>query len=578
MEKGKGKPAGRLYVFLLLVPFVIGGYQVWCSALAVCILLIILCCGREDGTGERKGRRNCFDDVMVPLISLPVMLLAAGLWGVDRGQAWFGFVKFLPLPLFLAAVRRLPEKGRGELWDAVSSGGIAMTVASATMWCIPATRDWVQVNGRLAGFFQYPNAYAMYLLCGILVRMERPSGKGRRDAAGYVVLTAGLLFSGSRTVLVLAGAVLAALLWQNRGKVRIGRVLLILAGGLFLLVLLLATTGNLRVLERYLILPVHSSTFLGRLLYAADALPVIAGHPLGLGYLGYYFLQGSFQTGVYATRHVHNEFLQLLLDVGWLPAAFMLYALWRTFRRLEYYKRLMLVVLLCHSLFDFDFQFLCLGCILALLMGEEEPGQADSSFGRAERKGIREMGRRQQRICLMKLLSALGLAFLCLWVGAAAFLAYLKQPETVIRIYPAHTESWMALLAEAEEPEEMNRIANRIFQYNQSVSFAYDAKAAVAYSEGDAQKMVDYKLKAIGLARYEMEKYEDYFAKLFTLLQLYQDAGMTRSADYCREKLLEIPGILEQVKDSSSPLAWEIYDKPQLDLPEEMQAVLDFLH
>ncbi len=583
MGEKKEKQTGRLYAFLFLIPFVMGGYMVWCSALATSILLIVLCCespeahlrktrsqnkppfpfhrtGKEDGAGNWKDRRKGFDDAMVPLICLPVMLLAATFWGVDRGQAWFGFVKFLPMPLFLAAVRRIPEKGKRELWDAVPSGGIVMTVVSVAVWCIPATRGWVQVNGRLAGFFQYPNAYAIYLLCGILVRMEQPFGKRHRDALSYLVLTAGLLLSGSRTALVLAGAAMLGLLWHKRGKVRIGMVLSILAGGIFLLLFLLTMTGNSWVLKRYLILPVHSSTFLGRLLYAADALPVIAGHPLGLGYQGYYFLQGSFQTGVYAVRHVHNELLQLLLDVGWLPAAFMLYALWKAFRRLGYYKRLILIVLLCHSLFDFDFQFLSLGCILTLLMEEGEGRQTRLSCGRPERKAI---------------VSALALAFLCLWVGAADFLAYMKYPAVVVRIYPAHTESWMALLGGAEGPEELNRIADRILQYNQCVSFAYDAKATAAYLEGDTQKLVDHKLRAIGLARYETEKYEDYFEKLFILFQLYRDAGMTRSADYCRERLMEIPAMLEQVKANSSKLAWEIYDKPQLDLPEGMQAVLD---
>ena len=45
---------------------------------------------------------------------------------------------------------------------------------------------------------------------------------------------------------------------------------------------------------RFLTTSLHSSTLLGRLLYAQDALPVILRHPFGLGYRSYTYMQGSF--------------------------------------------------------------------------------------------------------------------------------------------------------------------------------------------------------------------------------------------------------------------------------------------
>lgn len=52
---------------------------------------------------------------------------------------------------------------------------------------------------------------------------------------------------------------------------------------------------------------------------------------------------------------------------------------------------------------------------------------------------------------------------------------------------------------------------------------------------------------------------------------------MGKSADYCRERLLEIPAMMEQVKAGSFPLAWRIYDKPELELTEEMRRGLAVL-
>lgn len=174
-------------------------------------------------------------------------------------------------------------------------------------------------------------------------------------------------------------------------------------------------------------------------------------------------------------------------------------------------------------------------------------------------------------------MGAVFLAVFCLWIGTADFLAYIKKPEAVVRIYPAHTRSLMELLKQAETLEEMEQIADRILRYNESVSLAYDAKGNVAYAEGDAEKMIACKLRAIALARYEREEYEDYLERLFTFIRLYQNAGMTRSASYCRERLLEIPDMLEEVKRTTSPLAWMIYDKPDLELTKEMQARIRIL-
>ena len=100
----------------------------------------------------------------------------------------------------------------------------------------------------------------------------------------------------------------------------------------------------------------ESSTLLGRILYYIDALPVVLKNPLGLGYYGYYFTQGSFQSGVYSVAFVHNSVLQFLLDVGFIPAiAFMFIVLFSFFsKNSNFRQRLLIFVLFGHSLFDFE--------------------------------------------------------------------------------------------------------------------------------------------------------------------------------------------------------------------------------
>lgn len=52
-------------------------------------------------------------------------------------------------------------------------------------------------------------------------------------------------------------------------------------------------TGNMQSIGRYLTISLSSSTFLGGLLYVKDAVIPILTNPLGLGYQGYGYEQGS---------------------------------------------------------------------------------------------------------------------------------------------------------------------------------------------------------------------------------------------------------------------------------------------
>ena len=92
----------------------------------------------------------------------------------------------------------------------------------------------------------------------------------------------------------------------TRKRLRIP-LMLLLAACVAAALLFVAITGNQDTIGRFLTISLESSTLMGRLLYYRDVLPVILKHPFGLGYMGYYYAQGGFQTGVYATKFVHNE-------------------------------------------------------------------------------------------------------------------------------------------------------------------------------------------------------------------------------------------------------------------------------
>ena len=482
------------------------------------------------------------------------------LWGVDRGMAWLGFVKFMPLPLFALAAAQMDRTQRRELLRLLPVTGAVMVPATWALGQIPALGTYFLVGGRLAGTFQYPNTFALFLLLGVIVLADRARWDVRRMLC-LASLMAGIFLSGSRTTLaLLLAAVIALGVMARERKTRLllwGMLAALLAAaGLYA-----ALTGDLSTVGRYLTASAGASTFLGRLLYFRDALPVILRHPFGLGYMGYFYAQGGFQTGVYSVANIHNELLQLLLDVGWLPTALALFAVVKSLLPGQNSRlgRMLVLAICAHSLFDFDLQFVALGFVLLLAMDLE----------REETTPFRAEG----------LMVTAGCAVVCLslYFGAASGLYYAHAYEAAATLYPGYTGAWLQLLPQAADAAEMDRLADRVLKQNRSAALAYDAKARAAYADGDIQAMIEYKQQAIALAKYALEEYLDYFDMLAVGVQLYEQAGDRASADYCRACLRSIPDMLARTLEDTSPLAWRIDDKPSLTLPEPYRQRLEAL-
>lgn len=576
-----------LQMFLFLSPFLYGGFFEWAAcAYSVFLIGYLLYCGWKagalllftayglDGNGMFAIHGN------LTLLSITVLVIFYALssfWAVDHGMAIFGFCKFLPFFLFAVAAMQVEPAEREKLLQMIPLSGGVMVALSFALGQISALRNLFFVNHRLAGFFQYPNTFALFLLAGVIVL----TGDGRWDAGKcsegvvwrknrmrfigrflcLIALLSGIMLSGSRTVFFLLVVVMLIFIITLREK-RIRWTLCSLLGAVVVVtVAYAAVTGNVSAVARYLTSSLESSTFLGRILYFKDALPVIVTHPFGLGYMGYYYTQGSFQTGVYTVLNVHNELLQILLDVGWIPAILFMAAVIKSFFRKTcgLTKRMLLFVIMAHCMFDFDLQFASVGFVLILAM-DLQGGKIPGGKLRVGRGGILVMG------CI--------LAGLCIWLGAASFCFHRGHYEAAVKLYPDYTNAYVSMLPQVENVDDMERVADEVLSRNQSVSLAYDAKARAAYARGDFEGMISYKLKAISLAKYELDEYLDYFQMLYVGMRLYMENGDASSAEYCRERLMEIPDMLDEVRRGTDKLAWKINDKPELALPDEYQEVL----
>lgn len=377
-----------------------------------------------------------------------------------------------------------------------------------------------------------------------------------------VVLIIGILLTGSRTVFLVMPVALLASGFVVKNKKR--KICCFAMFGVPLAVALISIffKGG-TVISRLTEISLSQSTLLGRVLYWKDALPIILKNPLGLGYMGYYFTQGSFQTGVYSVTHAHNEFLQMFLDIGWLGgAAFISIWVYGFVKAKTGLYRIVLAVMATHAFVDFDLQYMAMYMVLMVFIPLEKGEDKIMSWGAIKR-------------CMGATSLCIVIALVYFTFGSAAY--YFNDQKAKNWFYPENTLRLIKELTQAEDLESIRNLSEKILETNESVSLAWSGMARAAFSEGDIENMMAYKRKAISLAKYSVEEYEDYLEMLLIATQLYQQAGESRSAAYCLKEALNIPVWMDEVIIQTDSLAWKLTDKPELALSEEYQSYVDII-
>ncbi len=541
-------------VLTLALPFSAGGFHIATSAVLSLILTVAL--------WEQFHKQSVFqffaNHTSVSVLLLFFAYCVTPFWAADKGMARFAFVKYLPVVLYMLLVMQSSEILHRQVLGLIPACGCLMTVATTLALCIPELRSYVIVNGRLTGFFQYPNSFAAFLLVGLIVQNFR--NPHNADMVVSFLLVAGIILSGSKTVFLLMLVFATAIVLVKRKLLP----LLILCSALicgFGVGLLASGIELLFDADRFTDIHASSHTFLIRLLYFRDVIPAITSHPFGVGYLGYPAIEGAIQTGRYYVTYIHNEFLQILLEIGWIPAAGIAFAFLSAIfsRKTAMMHRLILLAVLSHCMLDFDLQFSIFWIILLSCM--------DLLTGRQIRIGTIRL------TCCITALLTVG----SLWLGSGDWLYRLKKPDLALLVTPFHTEALTYQMSVCEIPQQMDEIADRILALNSIHSLALSVKANVAFSMGDIESMIQYKESAIQASRYTTAEYCDYFNKLYMAMQAYLRSGDISSAAYCRNKLLQIPEMMVAVVQQAHSLSDLSEDDSILVLPPEYIAILQQL-
>ncbi len=480
-----------------------------------------------------------------------LMYLLTIFWGVDSGMSAVGAVKMTGVLAFALLVMQLSEAQRNNLLLCIPAAGAVMTLAGAAALPFPAVREFFWTNSkRLGGFFQYPNVFALFCLLGILILAERQ----KKKPVYMCLLLSGILLSGSRSVFFLtAGAIFSVALFDKGSRKKLA--------ALFVLCVLFAAgyaivSGNMQNIGRFLTASFSSGTLLGRLIYAKDAVSLLFRYPFGLGYLGYYYMEPQIQTAAYSVRFVHNDILQLALDIGILPCLFFVLVLLKNIisKRHSAYRRLMLAAVGAHLLLDFDLEFLSMWHVLILLLLPEQ-GKEMVISAKSRKRAVRG--------------AALACALCCIYFGATMLPRYLGNPKLSYSVLPFYTEALKEAAAKEEDMGEALRIAEKLMAQNAYIAEAFDIKAADAYQKQRYDSMISFKKQSLALQKYDMEAYRRYVALCGRALQEAADKGEEGAVMDLLSAIAETEDFLAEVKEKTNPFAYQTRDAPDFMLDSD---------
>ena len=524
-------------------------YEYYSCAFSVLLLIVLIW-----KVGKEKKFHFYWNNTSMAVMGLIVFYLVSTLWAVDSGMAFIGVFKFLPVLLFLFIL--MQEKIVGKITINVLPYIVTvLTILSIIGMLIPVLESKFTVAGRLAGFYQYPNTFALLLLVSELVLLEKNRYK-LIDCVTLVMLITGLLLTGSRTVFVLAVIANLLLILTNSNK-KIRLIGMSLTGlGVAGIAVYAFLFGGASVIARYMSISLTESTFVGRILYFFDAFPTTLKNPFGLGYMGYYYIQQSIQTGLYSVRYIHNDWLQMMLDVGWIPCILFIIAIIKTVwnKGTTLHRKVILIVMFLHSCFDFNLQFISMFWLFILFM-DYEAGK--ENVVRCKKKGIGWC------FCVV-------ICF-CLYVGTSLTLFQVEKYDLVLKLYPWNTQAATYQLTKIDDINEAAELADEILLRNEFVTLAYTVKARQAYSKGDFANVIAYKNELLDRAPFQYEEYEEYCYMLINGISLYTKSGDTYSAEVCKKELIKVSQRLEQAEKRISKLGKMIKDQPITELPVNIQ-------
>lgn len=555
-------------ISFILSLILFGGFYEWNVTLTgICILVeILVFYGKKKPVYKRKKNYVLWIPGIVFL-----WLLILSFMALDKSEHFLGIMRAAVLLFWLYRCFLMEEKEKERIFTMIPYLGAAMVGLGMLSLAEKHMAAFFWQARRFGGFFQYPNTCALFLMIGLVLQVEKlvqkkdwenktgisqedrlsvwwqvGCGKILLEAAVVLVLLTGLFLTGCRSVLLLFffwGIYRAVKIKNLRKPFFILAVMtLVVAYGYGVI------KGDSQNIARIFTIFQANSTIYGRILYAIDAFSMVLKYPLGLGYMGYFYMQPVMQSGVYTTRFVHNDFLQLLVDYGVL--AFLAVAVYLGYQLLKGKQRVLqkevMILLLAASFMDFHMQYLNVLLLLVLCF---DLGEKDVTV---KRKELKENG----------IFIGVGIAAL-LYFTVAFGANYFGNYTLALKAFPSYTQAQINAMQQCSRKEEAVRLADEILSHNEYVSEAYHIKAYGAVMEEDFLQALEYIDKSLSLKRYDIESYKNYDYLFEEMIKICDNKKMLQEREILERKKAELPERLTMLKNETHPLAFRLRDQPQ---------------
>lgn len=491
------------------------------------------------------------------------LILLGGLlssWvGIDRGESLFGLIRLVAVLVMSLAAGQLDEKDKKFFLRTIPIAGI-VAVAGCFLHHFSFFRMWLSPTGRTSGPFGYANTMALFLILGIVI-----SGHSEKKVRWFVqmLLLLGLFATGSRTGFVILCGYLIWNFVRYRGRNKFLLFTFLCVAGIIGAVSLIG--GDLPAMGRFLKISINASTLQGRFLYWEDAVRMLLKRPAGLGYMGYFYFQQAQQTGLYSVRFVHNEWLQWILDYGIIAGIGLgVYIIHSKADKLPSMNKELLCIICLYSFFDFHLQFLTIVMIVLILLPS------------GERVWICDGGKKKRMGWKCGLLLSLALsAGMSAAAGIADCYAQEEEYTQAVKWNPLSSLYKQEYLLQSEDLSTANAYADKLLQDNRYLYAAYLIKSNAAAEDGKLDEFIINRRRALGLRKYNIEEYEEYFEILYSWYQRAREEKNMQETGICLSAMREIPQMLNRTKRNTSLRAYRIKEKPNLTLHPQYGRLLE---
>ena len=546
MKRREIKKIPYLVICLCVALVMTGGFfdhsVAWIGvAIAGCLFAMLLTgadfCGRD--------KRIVF---FIPEVIVCIALVVS-FWAIDYMENFMGVMRLLVICLWMYLVRSRSEAECALAKALVPVMGCISVVISLISLLVPSLTARFWENSRMSGFFQYANTSGLFFAVGIMLAIYqmKKSEKKILSLIAIAILMMGLLLSGSRSVLLLLagwGVYYAVCKKEYRKPFLMSAMLLLVFGGGYVFL-----TGNTANIGRIFTIFTSNSTLWGRLLYYRDAMLLLMSKFWGLGRLGYYYSQGTFQSGIYHIRFVHNDFLQVALDYGMLALVLVVLFLgWQIFKGAQSReeKELLLFMALA-SVVDFHCQYLFIVMLMCLFL----------DYGKGEREKKAQL---KENYVMLPIMLAM-----FVYIGIATGSSKAGNQELTLSMLPDYTSAQEKVLISNIGAPATYETATDLIEKNPYNLTGYLVRGYFYATQLCVEEFIADWDRMLELDPYNVEYYVQYEQMIGNMEQaLLRLEGREAETDIelLRDRKSSLAGQLAELKDRTSALAYKIKDIP----------------